>query len=769
MIPRRYNTESTHKTQNFSSGPKMPELPVLRKLNLNWDRRLEKLLNNRDAQDDYFQIYSDASNTTISTICINSNRSGFTDSCWSDTDDTRRDDIVIRLSEHAFYNTKVNPFPQLNFPPTIKSEKKLSKIIEDVAPAGGVAEAVIDIRINEDVNLIGVASEADTFSPTVIPDNGFIDEETDLQNNQKLPPAEACSTSKEAVDGNNEDTDVSPEVKDNQSNSCCAINDLVNQNNGFVTADDVVIEVKDDQSNKTMACDVNCDLANGQNSSEIVLPAAHGNANVHTVTLEDEFINEATDEPKNEDMVAPSEVTDSQNITENLINTSNEKKNGCDNEDPVRAIDDVTNSTAEEQNKGVMAVENIDNNDIIEDKSQTPCSIPVDNSTQIQVNSTENAMEEKIAVPQLVSKSSIESSKSIRNLNNNIDEVKRTNSNPEPVSSQTSSKNNSGLEMRKKRYRKTVDANHRKNVQSQLSKSSGCTKVTSTTTVQVTTNDDTVFDALADMPEFINSSVINLASSYIESRMRQEKNQRTRFIDFDSALPSSSSSFTQSWRNEKLSSIDDEYISPREAYKQLNNLLKDGTNENLKAVMYDDYNGFRFDDDVASSEDEFLSDIEDLNLTKANWTPPESELRRQVAIILKKIHPLENNYSSIIDDMLVKYLNYIHSKQKVAKVNRIVDCVNKPVSQQEKTEMLIRREINDKKLNREFYHSPMEPSDFTELCERRREAIIRKYTRCHNDRKFCYSYFMRSIDDRPVSNVGRKIAKLKQELELIFA
>ncbi|KAG4075282.1 hypothetical protein HA402_003073 [Bradysia odoriphaga] len=768
-----------------------------------------------------------------------------------------------------------------------KSEKYASKIIEDdnqniedVAPAGDVAEAVIDIRNNEDVNLTGVAREADTFSHTVISENRIIDEDTDLHNNENLPAVEA--------EQNDKDADVSPEVKDNQSNSCCKTNDLVNQNNDFITTDNVLIEVKDDQSNEAMVCDISCDpdndLANsdivlpaangnaniptvtleddfidestdgpknedlvapseitdsqnmtenvidnthevndndndltnsdivlpaangnanvptvtleddftnegtdepknedlvapseitdsqnmtenvidnthevndnGLNCSDIVLPAANGNANVPTVTLEDDFTNEGTDEPKNEDLVAPSEITDIQNITENLIDTTHEVKNGCDNKDLARAIDDVTNSTEEQQNK--REIEIVDNNDIIEDKSQASCSIPVENSTQIHVNPIEKAMEETIALPQLVP-------------NNSEDEVKSTNSNPKPASSLTSSKNNSGLEMRKKRYRKTVDSNHRKNVQSQLSKSSGCTKVTSTTTVQVTTNDDTVFDALADMPEFVNSSVIDLASSYIERRMRQEKNLRTRFIDFDSALPSSSSSFTKSWRSEKLSSIDDEFISPREAYKQLNNLLKDGTSENLKAVMYDEYNGIRFDDDVASSEDEFLSDIEDLNLTNAHWTPPESELRRQVAIILKKIHPLENNYSNIIDDMLSKYLNYIHQKQRAAKVNRIVDCVNKPVSQQEKTEMLIRREIDDKKLNREFYHSPMEPSDFTELCERRREAIIRKYTRCHNDRKFCYSYFMRSIDDRPVSQVGRKIAKLKQELELIFA
>lgn len=108
-------------------------------------------------------------------------------------------------------------------------------------------------------------------------------------------------------------------------------------------------------------------------------------------------------------------------------------------------------------------------------------------------------------------------------------------------------------------------------------------------------------------------------------------------------------------------------------------------------------------------------------MTNTNWTPPQSELRRQVAVILKKVHPLENNYSTIIDDMLCKYLNYIHAKQRLDKVNRIVDCVNKPVSQQDKTEMLIRREIDDKKLNGEFYHSPMEPSDF--VCQGRRDTI----------------------------------------------
>lgn len=122
------------------------------------------------------------------------------------------------------------------------------------------------------------------------------------------------------------------------------------------------------------------------------------------------------------------------------------------------------------------------------------------------------------------------------------------------------------------------------------------------------------------------------------------------------------------------------------------------------------------DKEIASSEEEFLSDLDDLNLTNHNWTPPKSELRRQVAIILSKISPAEYNYSGIINYMLYKYLKYINDKQRTAKINRIADCVNKPISQQEKTELLIQREIDDKKLDRDFYYSPGEPRDF--VCPR---------------------------------------------------
>lgn len=141
------------------------------------------------------------------------------------------------------------------------------------------------------------------------------------------------------------------------------------------------------------------------------------------------------------------------------------------------------------------------------------------------------------------------------------------------------------------------------------------------------------------------------------------------------------------------------------------------TNKNLLPIRYND---IRIDDDIASSEDEFLSDIDDLDLTNSKWKPPESELRRQVGIILGKIHPLENEYSSIIDDMLCEYLHYIHSKQRSAKIKRIVDCVNKPLTQQEKTKLLIQREIDDKKLNRKFYYSTAEPAHFVSLCLKRK-------------------------------------------------
>lgn len=57
----------------------------------------------------------------------------------------------------------------------------------------------------------------------------------------------------------------------------------------------------------------------------------------------------------------------------------------------------------------------------------------------------------------------------------------------------------------------------------------------------------------------------------------------------------------------------------------------------------------------------------------------------------------------------------------------------------------------------------------TELCERRREAIVKKYTKCHNDRTFCHNYFMRSIEESPISKLAWRVAKLKKELGLIFA
>lgn len=62
--------------------------------------------------------------------------------------------------------------------------------------------------------------------------------------------------------------------------------------------------------------------------------------------------------------------------------------------------------------------------------------------------------------------------------------------------------------------------------------------------------------------------------------------------------------------------------------------------------------------------------------------------------------------------MLYKYLKYINDKQRTAKINRIAECVDKPISQLQKTELLIQREIDDKILNRQFYYSPREPSDF---------------------------------------------------------
>lgn len=131
------------------------------------------------------------------------------------------------------------------------------------------------------------------------------------------------------------------------------------------------------------------------------------------------------------------------------------------------------------------------------------------------------------------------------------------------------------------------------------------------------------------------------------------------------------------------------------------------------------------DDEIASSEEEFLSDLDDLNLTYHNWTPPESELRRQVAIILSKINPAEYNYSGTINYMLYKYLKYINDKRRTAKINRIADCVERPTSQLKKTELLVQREIDDKKLNRHFYYSPDEPSDF--VCQTVLSGIVRNF------------------------------------------
>lgn len=105
--------------------------------------------------------------------------------------------------------------------------------------------------------------------------------------------------------------------------------------------------------------------------------------------------------------------------------------------------------------------------------------------------------------------------------------------------------------------------------------------------------------------------------------------------------------------------------------------------------------------------------MDDLDLS--GYIPPESELRKQVGIILTKLNPLGFNYKSIVNNILQKYLQYITNKGRVDKVKGIVECVEKPISQKEKTELLIKQEIKDKKLNHEFYYSPMEPSDF--VCE----------------------------------------------------
>lgn len=107
------------------------------------------------------------------------------------------------------------------------------------------------------------------------------------------------------------------------------------------------------------------------------------------------------------------------------------------------------------------------------------------------------------------------------------------------------------------------------------------------------------------------------------------------------------------------------------------------------------------------------------------WTPPQSELRRQVGKILEKLHPLENGYSSIVDDMLRKYLHYINSKQRIAKINRIVSCVSKSIAQQAKTELLIEREIEDKKLNSKFYCSAQEPIEFVCVMQSTCSKVLR--------------------------------------------
>lgn len=90
-------------------------------------------------------------------------------------------------------------------------------------------------------------------------------------------------------------------------------------------------------------------------------------------------------------------------------------------------------------------------------------------------------------------------------------------------------------------------------------------------------------------------------------------------------------------------------------------------------------------------------------------------MRKQVGIILRKLNPLQYDYKSTVNDILRKYLQHINNKGRVDKIKGIVDCVEKTISQKEKTELLIKREIEDKKLNNEFYYSPMEPPDF--VCE----------------------------------------------------
>lgn len=133
-------------------------------------------------------------------------------------------------------------------------------------------------------------------------------------------------------------------------------------------------------------------------------------------------------------------------------------------------------------------------------------------------------------------------------------------------------------------------------------------------------------------------------------------------------------------------------------------------NESMWLLSNIRYNNIRIDDEIASSEEEFLSDLDDLNLS--GWTPPQSELRRQVAIILTKLNPLECDYKATVNDMLYKYLKYINDVRRLAKMKGIIECVEKPISQDHKTHLLIKREIDDKKLNHSFYYSPVEPPDY---------------------------------------------------------
>lgn len=71
-----------------------------------------------------------------------------------------------------------------------------------------------------------------------------------------------------------------------------------------------------------------------------------------------------------------------------------------------------------------------------------------------------------------------------------------------------------------------------------------------------------------------SSQVIDLASSYVDDRLKLKNKKRTRCIDFDSVL--GSSSLTSSWQGGSVSSPYDNCISPHEAYKRLDTLLTDG-------------------------------------------------------------------------------------------------------------------------------------------------------------------------------------------------